>query len=122
MPPVCNLYQDMIERLSPQIMAHLKDNSTVSPCKSLHIDFTGVYAHFFCFPVHPLKVTKAWGTSKLCLPKVHMSSEEEFPMPWSYSTLQQCCDMAQPVATVLRSWLEDPALLPVKPVHPQVDD
>lgn len=99
-------------------MAHLKDSSMVSPCKSLHIDFTRVYAPFFCFPVHLLKVTKAWGTSELCLPKVHMSSEEEFSMPWSYSTLQQCCDMAQPVATVLRSWLEDPALLPVEPAHP----
>lgn len=94
----------------------------MSTCKSLHIDLTGVYAHFFCFPVHPLKVTKAWSTSKLCLPEVHMSSEEEFPMSWSYSTLQQCCDMAQPVATVLRSWMEDPDLLPVEPAHPQVDD
>lgn len=102
-------------------MAHLK-NSTMSPCKSLHIDLTGVYAPLLGILVHPLKVTKAWGTSKLCLPKVHMSSEEEFSMPWPYTTLQKCRDMAQPVATALRSWLEDPTLLPVEPAHPQVDD
>lgn len=121
MLPACSLYQNLIEQLRPQTMAHLKENSTLSACKSLHTDFTGVCAPLLCIPVHPLKVAKAWGTSKLCLPKVHMSSEEEFPMPWPYSTLQQCCDMAQPVATALRSWLEDPALLPVEPAHPQVD-
>lgn len=43
-------------------------------------------------------------------------------MPWPDTTLQQCRDTAQPVATALGSWLEDPALLPVEPAHPQGDD
>lgn len=121
MPPPCRLYQDLIERLRTQTVAHLK-NSTISPCRSLHLDLTWVYAPLLCSPVHPLKVTKAWGTPKLCLPKVHMSGEEEFSMPWPYTTLQQRRDTAQPVATALGSWLKDPALLPVEPAHPQGDD
>lgn len=51
-----------------------------------------------------------------------MSGEEEFSMPWPYTTLQQRRDMAQPVAIALGSWLEDPVLLPVEPAHPQGDD
>lgn len=86
------------------------------------MDLTGVCALLLRITVHPLKVAEAWGTSKLCLPKVHVSSEEEFPVPWPYSTLQQCCHMAQPVAIALRRWLKDPALLPVEPAQPQVDD
>lgn len=92
------------------------------PLRSLRANLTGVQAPLLHIPVHPLEVTEARGTAELCLPKVHVAGEEKVPVPWSHAALQQCPDVALPVPTALRSQLEDPAFLPVKPAHPQVDD
>jgi hypothetical protein len=51
-----------------------------------------------------------------------MSSGKYFPIPWLYTTPQQYSDVILPVATALRSCLEDSFLLPMEPTHWQADD
>lgn len=102
--------------------AHQKGGSTQAPRRSLRANLTGIQSPLLRVPVHPLEVTEARGTAKLCLPEVHVAGEEEVPVPWPHATLQQCRDMALPVSAPFRSQLEDPAFLPVQPAHPQVDD
>lgn len=94
--------------------------STMAAVWSLCAHLAGVQPPLLSIPVHPLEVLEAWGTAEPGIAKMHVASEEELPAPRSHATFQQCGD-ASPPAAALRGGPEDPTLLPVEPVHMQVD-
>ena len=88
--------------------------------QSLCAHLAGVQALLLSILVHPLEVLEARGAAKVGLPEVYGAREEELPTSGPHTALQQRGDMPPP-ATALWGWPEDSALLPVQPVHVQVD-